>query len=329
MSFPKRRLRRLRASPAVRRLVRETALYPQDLVQPFFVRPGRGERRAVPSMPGVFQLSVDQLVKEARETAKLGIPAVILFGIPEKKDAEGRDASDPDGIVQRAVRAVKDAVPDLLVVTDLCLCEYTDHGHCGILRPTGAGPAIDNDATLERLAQIARAQAEAGADWVAPSGMMDGAVAAIRRALDDGGKQEIAILAYAAKYASAFYGPFRDAASSAPAFGDRRTHQMDPANVREALQEVSLDIDEGADMVMVKPALAYLDVIRRVRDQFDAPVAAYNVSGEYAMVKAAAAKGWVDGARVMEEILLSIKRAGADVILTYHARDMARRLADR
>jgi porphobilinogen synthase len=310
-------------------MVRETSLHPEDLVQPFFVRPGRGERRAVPSLPGVFQLSVDQLVKEARETAKLGIPAVILFGIPEKKDAEGSDASDPDGIVQRAVRGVKDAVPDLLVVTDLCLCEYTDHGHCGVLRPSGSGPTIDNDATLARLGEIARAQAEAGADWVAPSGMMDGAVASIRRALDESGKQELPILAYAAKYASAFYGPFRDAVSSAPAFGDRRTHQMDPANVREALREVSSDIDEGADMVMVKPALAYLDVIRRVRDEFDVPVAAYNVSGEYAMVKAAAAKGWVDGARVMEEILLSIKRAGADVILTYHAREMARQLADR
>lgn len=280
-------------------------------------------------MPGVFQFSVDQLVKESRAVAKLDIPGVILFGVPEKKDPEGRGAYDPDGIVQRAVRAVKDAVPDLLVITDLCLCEYTDHGHCGVLRSGGHGPEIDNDSTLESLGRTAVVQAEAGADWVAPSGMMDGAVAAIRRALDDGGKKNTAILAYAAKYASAFYGPFRDAAQSAPSFGDRRSHQMDPANAREALREVALDIKEGADMVMVKPALSYLDVIRQARDRFDVPVAAYNVSGEYVMVKAAEAKGWLDGPRVMEEILLSIKRAGADVILTYHAQEMAQRLSDR
>lgn len=310
-------------------MVRETELTANDLIQPFFVLPGKNVRRAVRSMPGVFQLSVDQVVKDARAVAKLGVPAVILFGVPEKKDPVGRDAYDSDGIVQRAVRSVKSALPDLLVITDLCLCEYTDHGHCGVLRGNGKNPEIDNDATLELLGKTALVQAEAGADWVAPSGMMDGAVSAIRRALERGGKKNTAILAYAAKYASAFYGPFRDAAQSAPAFGDRRTHQMDPANGREALHEVALDLKEGADMVMVKPALSYLDVIRRVRERFDVPVAAYNVSGEYALVKAAEAKGWVDGPRVMEEILLSIKRAGADVILTYHAQEMAQRLADR
>jgi porphobilinogen synthase len=323
MPLPKIRPRRLRSTLASRRLVRETELTSADLIQPFFVRPGKNERRPVRSMPGVNQLSVDQLAKDVRACVKLGIPAIILFGVPEKKDPFGRDAYSSDGIVQRAVREVKNALPDLLVLTDLCLCEYTDHGHCGVVR----GSEIDNDATLELLGQTALVQAEAGADWVAPSGMMDGAVSAIRRALDQGGRKNTAILAYAAKYASAFYGPFRDAAQSAPAFGDRRTHQMDPANGREALREVALDINEGADMVMVKPALAYLDVIKRVRDRFDVPVAAYNVSGEYAMVKAAAAKGWIDGDRVMEEILLSIKRAGADAILTYHAREMAQRLA--
>jgi len=306
-------------------MLRETELTPADLIQPFFVRPGKNERRSVRSMPGVSQLSVDQMVKDARACAKLGVPAIILFGVPAKKDPLGRDAYSPDGIVQRAVRAVKDALPDLLVITDLCLCEYTDHGHCGVVR----GAEIDNDATLELLSRTALVQAAAGADWVAPSGMMDGAVAAIRRSLDADGRKNTAILAYAAKYASSFYGPFRDAAQSVPAFGDRRTHQMDPANGREALKEVALDLEEGADMVMVKPALAYLDVIQRVRDRFDVPVAAYNVSGEYALVKAAAAKGWVDGPRVMEEILLSIKRAGADVILTYHAQEMAQRLADQ
>lgn len=310
-------------------MVREIELTPSDLIQPFFVRPGKNERRPVKSMPGVFQLSVDQVVKEARAAAAVGIPGIILFGIPERKDPEGRDAYSADGIVQRAVRAVKDALPDLLVITDLCLCEYTDHGHCGVLRSHGRAPEIDNDATLELLGRTALVQAEAGADWVAPSGMMDGAVGVIRRALDGAGKKNTAILAYAAKYASAFYGPFRDAAQSAPSFGDRRSHQMDPANAREALREVALDLKEGADMVMVKPALAYLDIIHRVKERFNVPVAAYNVSGEYAMVKAAAAKGWVDGPRLMEEILLSMKRAGADMILTYHAQEMAQRLADR
>ncbi len=319
----------MRASPASRRMVREIELTPNDLIQPFFVRPGKNERRPVRSMPGVSQLSVDQVVNDARAVAKLGVPAVILFGIPEKKDGEGREAYSSDGIVQRAVRAVKEALPDLLVITDLCLCEYTDHGHCGVLRSRGNALEIDNDATLELLGRTALVQAEAGADWVAPSGMMDGAVSAIRRALDGAGKKNTAILAYAAKYASAFYGPFRDAAQSAPSFGDRRSHQMDPANAREALREVALDIKEGADMVMVKPALAYLDIIHRVKERFNVPVAAYNVSGEYAMVKAAAAKGWVDGPRLMEEMLLSMKRAGADMILTYHAQEMAQRLADR
>jgi porphobilinogen synthase len=329
MAFPQTRLRRMRASPASRRMVREIELTPNDLIQPFFVRPGKNERRPVRSMPGVSQLSVDQVVNDARAVAKLGVPAVILFGIPEKKDGEGREAYSSDGIVQRAVRAVKEALPDLLVITDLCLCEYTDHGHCGVLRSRGNALEIDNDATLELLGRTALVQAEAGADWVAPSGMMDGAVSAIRRALDGAGKKNTAILAYAAKYASAFYGPFRDAAQSAPSFGDRRSHQMDPANAREALREVALDIKEGADMVMVKPALAYLDIIHRVKERFNVPVAAYNVSGEYAMVKAAAAKGWVDGPRLMEEMLLSMKRAGADMILTYHAQEMAQRLADR
>lgn len=326
MAFPQSRLRRLRASPPSRRLVQETVLTTADLVQPLFVRSGKNERRPIRSMPGVFQLSVDQAVKEARVLSRLGISAVILFGIPDRKDSEGSGAFDPEGIVQRAVRAIKDASPDLLVITDLCLCEYTDHGHCGILKPNGRTPLLDNDATLAVLGRVAQVQAEAGADWVAPSGMIDGAVAGIRRALDQGGRKDTSILSYAAKYASAFYGPFRDAAESSPAFGDRRTHQMDPANGREALREVALDLEEGADMVMVKPALAYLDVIRRVRDRYDVPLAAYNVSGEYAMVKAAAQKGWIDEARAVHELLLSIKRAGADVILTYHATEMARRL---
>lgn len=329
MAFPTTRPRRLRNSAAARRLVRETRLSPDDLVWPLFVRSGRGLRRPVTSMPGVFQLSVDQAVKDAREAARLGVPAVLLFGLPDRKDPLGKDAYSTDGIVQRAVRALKDALPDLLVATDLCLCEYTDHGHCGVVRKKGADAVIDNDATLDLLGETARAQAEAGADWVAPSGMMDGGVAAIRRALDAAGRTNVGVLAYAVKYASAFYGPFRDAAQSAPAFGDRRTHQMDPANAREALREAALDLDEGADVLMVKPALAYLDILRRLRERFDAPLAAYNVSGEYAMVKAAAAKGWIDEKRTVLEILTSLKRAGADVLITYHARDAARALADR
>lgn len=279
-------------------------------------------------MPGVFQLSVDQAVKDAREAARLGVPGVLLFGVPDRKDPLGNEAYAADGIVQRAVRALKDALPDLLVATDLCLCEYTDHGHCGVVRKKGAEAVIDNDATLDLLAETARAQAEAGADWVAPSGMMDGAVAALRRALDAAGRTHVGVLAYAVKYASAFYGPFRDAAESAPAFGDRRTHQMDPANAREALREAALDLEEGADVLMVKPALPYLDILRRLRERFDVPLAAYNVSGEYAMVKAAAAKGWIDEKRTVLEILTSLKRAGADLLITYHARDAARALAD-
>lgn len=301
---------------------------PADLVWPLFVRSGRGLRRPVSSMPGVFQLSVDQAVKDAREAARLGVPGVLLFGVPDRKDPLGKEAYAADGIVQRAVRALKDALPDLLVATDLCLCEYTDHGHCGVVRKKGAEAVIDNDATLDLLAETARAQAEAGADWVAPSGMMDGAVAALRRALDAAGRTHVGVLAYAVKYASAFYGPFRDAAESAPAFGDRRTHQMDPANAREALREAALDLDEGADVLMVKPALPYLDILRRLRERFDVPLAAYNVSGEYAMVKAAAAKGWIDEKRTVLEILTSLKRAGADLLITYHARDAARALAD-
>jgi porphobilinogen synthase len=310
-------------------MVAETVLSPRNLVQPLFVCPGRGQRRPVRSMPGVNQLSVDQAVKEAREVFRLGIPAVILFGIPSRKDPMGREAYAADGVVQTAARALKDALPDLVVITDLCLCEYTDHGHCGVLREgtRKRGFAVDNDATLELLGQIAVSQAEAGADVVAPSGMMDGGVQAVRRALDDGGCSTTVILAYAAKYASAFYGPFRDAAESAPRFGDRKAYQMDPANAREALREAALDVEEGADIVMVKPALAYLDVIRQVRESLPVPVAAYNVSGEYAMVKAAAGRGWVDEAAVTREILLAIKRAGADIIVSYHAREAARRLA--
>jgi len=282
-------------------------------------------------MPGVFQLSIDELVKQAKRVSRLGIPGVILFGIPEKKDPLGKEAYAPDGIVQKAVRAVKDSAPDLAVITDLCFCEYTDHGHCGVLEKSRRKTtrAVDNDATLEFMAQAAAAQARAGADVVAPSGMMDGGVAAVRRALDESGFSRVGILAYAAKFASAFYGPFRDAAESAPRFGDRRTYQMDPANRREALREIALDIEEGADMVMVKPALAYLDVIREARERFPVPLAAYNVSGEYAMVKAAAAKGWIDEKNVVLEILTALKRAGADVILTYHAEEAAQWLRSK
>jgi porphobilinogen synthase len=328
MSFPQTRLRRLRRTPALRRLVRETRLAPSDFVLPLFACPGRGVRRPVGSMPGVHQTSVDQLVKDAREAARLGIGAVILFGIPAKKDPLGKDAYSKDGIVQQATRAVKSALPEMVVLTDLCFCEYTDHGHCGVLKRTSAGPTVDNDATLELIARAALTQAEAGADGVAPSGMMDGAVRTVRRALDQSGKADAFILAYAAKFASAFYGPFRDAARSAPGAGDRKSYQMDPANGHEALREAALDVEEGADVVMVKPALAYLDVVRRVKEELGVPVAAYNVSGEYSMVKAAAARGWADGGALMMEVLTSIKRAGAAVILTYHAREAAKRLRE-
>jgi porphobilinogen synthase len=304
-------------------MVRETKLSVDNLVYPLFVAAGKNIRRPVPSMPGVFNFSVENLVKEAREVRRLGIPAVLLFGIPAKKDPLGKDAYSDRGIVQTAVRALKDAVPELLVVTDVCFCEYTDHGHCGILTRDGD---VDNDATLEILAKSAVSHAKAGADIVAPSDMMDGRVGAIRKGLDSAGYSGVPILSYAAKYASAFYGPFRDAAESTPSFGDRRSYQMDPPNAREALREVSLDVMEGADIVMVKPALAYLDIIRRVREAFDLPVAAYHVSGEYSMVKAAAKLGWLDGDRAMLEILVSIRRAGADLVITYAAKDAAKAL---
>jgi porphobilinogen synthase len=323
MAFPAQRMRRLRGSEALRRLVRETALSVGDLVQPLFVVPGQDVVRPVSSMPGVAQMSVDRIVREAGELRDLGVPGVILFGIPDRKDASGTSAWDDDGVVPRAVRAIRESVPELLVITDVCLCEYTDHGHCGVLD----GETVDNDRTLELLALEAVAHARAGAQVIAPSDMMDGRIGAIRRALDDEGFADLPILSYAAKYASAFYGPFREAAESTPQFGDRRGYQMDPANADEALREVALDLEEGADFVMVKPALPYLDVVRRVKDRFGVPVAAYHVSGEYAMLRAAAERGWIDGDRAMIEVLTAIRRAGADVILTYFARDAARVLA--
>jgi porphobilinogen synthase len=324
MAFPERRPRRLRRNPSVRRLVAETRLSVDDLVAPLFVKDGIGEPEPVVSMPGVVQHTQESLRKEARALADLGVPAVILFGIPVHKDAAGSAADDPAGVVQVALKNLRDEVGDRLVLmADNCLDEYTDHGHCGLLTATGE---VDNDATLERYAAIAVAQAEAGADVTAPSGMMDGQVAAIRAALDDTGHGGTAILAYAAKYASALYGPFRDAAECAPKFGDRRGYQMDPANLREALVEVALDVEEGADMIMVKPALAYLDVIAAVRASFDLPLAAYHVSGEYSMVQAAAAAGWLDGDAVATEHVTAIRRAGADMVLTYFARSLAERL---
>jgi porphobilinogen synthase len=322
MSFPRTRMRRLRRSERLRAMVRETHLRRDDLILPLFVVEGRGVREPVASMPGVFRHSVDQLALEAKAVADLGLPAVILFGIPAAKDARGSGADAPDGITQRAVEAVKRAVPDLCVITDVCLCEYTDHGHCGVVE----GERVLNDPSVERLAATALSHARAGADIVAPSDMMDGRVAAIRARLDDDGFEEVAILAYAAKFASAYYGPFREAAESAPAFGDRRSYQMDPANRREALREMALDLEEGADVLMVKPALPYLDVLVEARRAFDVPLAAYHVSGEYAMIRAAAERGWIDGARAMEEALLAVKRAGADWILTYAARDLAANL---
>jgi len=322
MSYPVTRTRRLRRTDALRRMVRETRLSVDNLVLPLFVRHGDHVREPIASMPGVCRLSVDALVEECREAAALGIPGVILFGIPERKDPVGSEGYAEDGIIARAIRAVKEAVPDLVVWADVCLCEYTSHGHCGVLK----GREVDNDATLPMLAREAVVYAKAGADVIAPSDMMDGRIGAIRRGLDEAGYQNAVIVSYAAKYASAFYGPFRDAAGSAPEFGDRRGYQMDPANGDEALREVALDIDEGADVVMVKPALAYLDVVRRVKEMFRVPVAAYNVSGEYALVRAAAERGWVDGDRIAMEVLTSIRRAGADIILTYFAKDAARRL---
>lgn len=321
---PPFRPRRLRRGTTLRRMVRETRLSPSDFIYPLFVTEEDDVCREIPSMPGNYHWSIDRLETECREIVQLGIPAVILFGIPDRKDACGSEAFTADGVVQRAVRAIKAATPDLLVITDVCLCEYTDHGHCGIVKQGD----ILNDPTLELLARVAVSHAAAGADMVAPSDMMDGRVGAIRAALDRAGYSDVPIMSYAAKYASAFYGPFRDAAGSAPQFGDRRGYQMDPANRREALKEVALDLDEGADLVMVKPALAYLDIIREVKDLTRVPVAAYNVSGEYAMVKAAAERDWVDGQRMMMEILTCIRRAGADLILTYHAKEAARILQD-
>ena len=322
MSFPIVRPRRLRRTETLRRMVRETRLSRDDLVLPLFVVEGRSVREAISSMPGVFRFGVDELVSEAKQVHDLGIPAVILFGIPAAKDARGSGADASGGIVQRAVAAVKQAVPDLCVITDVCLCEYTDHGHCGLVE----GDEVRNDASLERIAATALSHARAGADVVAPSDMMDGRVAAIRRALDGSGFEELPILAYAAKYASAYYGPFREAAESAPAFGDRRAYQMDPPNRREALREMRLDLAEGADLLMVKPALPYLDVLADARREFDVPLAAYQVSGEYAMIHAAAERGWIDGPRAMQEALVAIKRAGADLLLTYAAKDIAARL---
>jgi porphobilinogen synthase len=317
-----RRLRRLRRSPALRAMVRETRLSPDMLLYPLFVCTGTGQRREVPSMPGVFQLSVDEVVKEAAAAKADGVLGVLLFGLPDSKDDTGSAAWDADAPVQSAIRALKKELPDLLVVTDVCLCEYTSHGHCGLL----VEGEVVNDATVELLARSALSHAAAGADIVAPSDMMDGRVGRIRGALDDAGFAEVAIMSYAAKYCSAFYGPFRDAADSAPAFGDRRSHQMDPANVEEALREVALDIEEGADIVMVKPAMTYLDVIARVKAEFGMPTAAYHVSGEYAMLKAAVRNGWIDEPRAMMETLTAIRRAGADIIITYYAREAARLL---
>src|SRR5580765_7162956 len=322
--FPQTRLRRLRYHPVIRDLVRETSLSVRDFILPLFVRPGKNIKNEIASMPGNYQLSVDRLVDEVGAAEKLGIRAFIFFGIPTAKDAQGSTAWQADGIVQQALRTLRPAFKNVLLVTDECFCEYTDHGHCGVLHERGGKLDVDNDATLPNLARQCVSHVQAGADLVAPSGMMDGMVAAIRKGLDAAGRTDVPIMSYAAKYASGFYGPFRDAAESPPSFGDRSTYQMDPANSDEALREVALDLDEGADIVMVKPALSYLDIIRRVKDRFGVPVAAYNVSGEFAMVKAASAKGWIDERRVTMEILTSIKRAGADMILTYHALDAAR-----
>jgi porphobilinogen synthase len=321
MQFPVYRPRRMRRTKLLRRMIKETYVTPYDLVYPLFVIPGKGIKQEIGSMPGSYRFSVDKLVEEAKELEKLNINYIILFGIPETKDEVGSGGYSKDGIVQRAVKAVKDA-SNLVVITDVCMCEYTSHGHCGILK----GQEVDNDATLEKLAEIALSQAQAGADIIAPSDMMDGRVEAIRTILDENGFEHIPILAYSAKYASGFYGPFREAAESTPQFGDRKSYQMDPANGREALREVMLDIQEGADMVMVKPAMPYLDIIKMVKEEFDYPVAAYQVSGEYAMIKAAGKLGWIDETRIMIESLTCIKRAGADIILTYFAKEISKLL---
>ena len=325
MAFPTQRLRRTRGTAGLRGIVRETELSPNDFIYPIFVAAGEDVKNPIASMPGIFQLSINHAVEEAKKAHSLGIPGVLLFGIPDEKDEAASGAYDPEGVVQLAIRAIKDAVPELLVVADVCLCEYTSHGHCGIVDKERG--VVLNDASLELLAQTAASQAEAGADIIAPSDMMDGRVAALRSELDREGFSETPIMAYSAKYASAFYGPFREAADSAPQFGDRRGYQMDPANAREALREVALDVEEGADIVMVKPALPYLDVIRRVREATDLPVAAYNVSGEYSMLKAAAGNGWLDEERAVLEALTGIKRAGAEIIISYHAPDVARWLS--
>lgn len=322
MVFPEYRPRRLRKNEAFRTLIRETHIAPGQLIYPLFVMPGRNIREEIPSMPGVFRLSVDQLVKEAKECLALGINAVLLFGLPEKKDAMGSGAHAKNGIIQQAIKELKNKAPELMVITDVCLCEYTDHGHCGCI----IGNDVDNDATLEILAKTALSHAQAGADMVAPSDMMDGRIAEIRATLDENNFDSVPIMSYAVKYASSFYGPFRDAADCTPQFGDRRSYQMDPANSREALREATLDVDEGADILMVKPAIAYLDIIAKLNEEFDLPIAAYHVSGEYAMIKAAAQKGWIDEERVMQETLLSLRRAGADIIITYFAKDMAKLL---
>lgn len=322
MLFPDYRPRRLRQNEAFRRMIRETKLSVDDLILPLFAISGKGVKNPIESMPGHYQLSVDNLVKTSKEAFELGVPAVILFGIPQQKDPLGTRAYAKDGIVQKATRALKEKLPDMAVITDVCLCQYTDHGHCGVID----GQNIDNDASLDLLARTALSHAAAGADMVAPSDMMDGRVAEIRNILDENDFNNLPIMSYAAKYCSAYYGPFRDAADSAPKFGDRRTYQMDPANALEAIREVSMDIEEGADIIMVKPALAYLDIICRIREETDLPVAAYNVSGEYSMIKAAAEKGWLDGKKVMMETLTAIKRAGADLILTYFAIEAAKEL---
>ena len=319
MFEPLYRPRRLRSNESIRRMVRETTLSPDDFIYPLFVMHGKGVKKEISSMPGNYQQSIDNIVKDCEEVKDLGIPAVLLFGIPEHKDEVGSEAYSDEGIVQHAIKAIKNKFPELVVITDVCLCEYTSHGHCGLIK----NGVVQNDATLELLAREALSHARAGADMVAPSDMMDGRVGAIRETLDSDGFYDIPIMSYAAKYASSFYGPFREAAESTPQFGDRRSYQMDAPNSREALREVALDIDEGADIVMVKPALAYLDIIYQVKQQFNLPVAAYNVSGEYSMIKAAAKLGWIDGERAMMESLIAIKRAGADIILTYFAKEAA------
>ncbi|MFH1078700.1 MAG: porphobilinogen synthase [Pseudomonadota bacterium] len=320
MNFPDYRPRRLRKNENFRRMIRETKLSVDDLAYPLFVVPGKDRKKPISAMPGNFQMSVDHLIKEVQKTNEMGIPAVLLFGIPDKKDETASGAFTKDGIIQQALLRIKDKVPDILVITDVCLCEYTSHGHCGMIEKGD----VDNDMTLEVLAETAVSHARAGADMVAPSAMMDGQVAAIREGLDETGYEHIPVMAYSAKYASCFYGPFREAAESAPQFGDRKTYQMDPANSDEAIREITLDVAEGADIIMVKPALPYLDIIRRAREEFDLPIAAYNVSGEFAMIKAAANLGWLDGERAMMEALTSIKRAGADIILTYFAQEAAK-----